>query len=68
MRYWKIQLVDDSWFILSVNDCWRAKKMIGQENIKFCVPWRDWAPVNKDFLNTSYDSDTYYKWKQNAEK
>jgi hypothetical protein len=61
-------LVDDSWFVLSVNDRWRAKRMIGPENIKLCEPWKDWAPVNKDLLNKDYDSDTYYKWFKNNEK
>lgn len=68
-RYWRIDLLSGEWFILPINDCWRAKKMIGEDKIKSCFAWRDWKPSDISKLNLDFDSNTYYGWfKQNEKK
>ena len=63
MKYYKITTKND-WFIIPVNDVWRAKKMLGDDFIssEFHQEWRH--PNSEKNLFDSYDTDAYNKWKK----
>ena len=63
MKYYKITTKKD-WFIIPVNDVWRAKKMLGDDFIsaEFHQEWRH--PNKEKNLLDSYNTDAYNKWKQ----
>lgn len=63
MKYYKITTKKD-WFIIPVNDVWRAKEMLGEDFIssEFHREWRH--PCKDKNRFNDYDTDAYNKWKQ----
>lgn len=64
MKYYKITTKSD-WFIIPVNDVWRARKMLGDNfvSVKYHREWRH-PDINRNKL-TEYDAESYSKWKRN---
>jgi len=63
LKYYKITTKSD-WFIIPVNDVWRAKKMLGADFISSELH-REWRHPNNDRNKfDSFNTDAYNKWKK----
>lgn len=63
MKYYKI-ITKDDWFIIPVNDVWRARKMLGNDfdRSEYHREWRHPDPSRNKL--TEYDAESYNKWKR----
>jgi hypothetical protein len=63
MKYYKI-ITKDDWFVIPVNDVWRARKMLSIDFVK-AEFYREWRHPNSNRNKlTEYDAESYNKWKR----